>query len=249
MQYAKLPDDLRLITLKYGGDCRACGTELPSGDRAHWSPSPRVNTSTMTNLHATAFNIGKALPTTLLNIPADGPRSNRSCWTSTTAAWVERERNLINVAVSRARRSLVVLGHPDIAAAGSRTLYSLREYLHRNPACDDDPTPETGKPRTDSHAEARLLNAMRDAGFRPNAKLLVRGYELDFALLDKGLRLNVEVDGAHHIDDRGKRRRQDIVRDRVLAGMGWDVLRIPAWRCLWDIDGAVCIIRERVETN
>ena len=166
-----------------------------------------------------------------------------------TAAWVERERNLINVAVSRARRSLMVLGHPDIAAAGSRTLYSLRHYLHKNPACDDDPTPETGKHRTDSHAEARLLDAMRDAGFRPNAKLLVRGYELDFALLEKGLRLNVEVDGAHHIDDRGKRRRQDIVRDRVLAGLGWSVLRIPAWRCLWDIDGAVCVIRERVETK
>ena len=165
-----------------------------------------------------------------------------------TAAWVERERNLINVAVSRARKTLMVLGHPEIAAAGSRTLYSLRDYLRRNPARDDDPSPDTGKHRTDSGAEARLLNAMRDAGFRPSAKLLVRGYELDFALLEEGLRLNVEVDGTHHIDDRGKRRRQDIVRDRVLAGMGWSVLRIPAWRCVWDIDGAVSSIRERVET-
>ena len=165
-----------------------------------------------------------------------------------TAAWVERERNLINVAVSRARNTLIVLGHPEIAAAGSRTLDSLRDYLRRKPARDDDPNPDTGKHRTDSEAEARLLNAMRDGGFRPSAKLLVRGYELDFALFEEGLRLNVEVDGAHHIDDRGKRRRQDIVRDRVIAGMGWDVLRIPAWRCVWDIDGVIGEIRERVQT-
>ena len=164
-----------------------------------------------------------------------------------TAAWVERERNLINVAVSRACRSLMVLGHPEIAAAGSRTLYSLRDYLQRKTAGDDDPTPETGKYRTDSRAEARLLEAMRDSGLRPAAKLPVRGYELDFALFEEGVRLNVEVDGAHHTDDRGKRRRQDIVRDRMFAGMGWSVLRIPAWRCIWDIDGAVRDIRERVE--
>ncbi len=42
MQDADLPDDLRLITLKYGGDCRACGTELPPGRRAHWSRSSRA---------------------------------------------------------------------------------------------------------------------------------------------------------------------------------------------------------------
>lgn len=166
-----------------------------------------------------------------------------------TAAWVERERNLINVAVSRARRSLVVLGHPDIATAGSRTLNSLRNYLRSKATQGDVPSPETGKHRVDSRAEARLLRAMRNAGFQPSAKLPVRGYELDFALLEGGLKVNVEVDGAHHIDDRGKRRRQDIVRDRVLAGMGWVVLRIPAWRCVWDVEGAVCDIRELVETQ
>lgn len=166
-----------------------------------------------------------------------------------TAAWVERERNLINVAVSRARRSLVVLGHPDIATAGSPTLNSLRNYLRSNATQGDVPSPETGKHRVDSRAEARLLSAMRKAGFEPSAKLPVEGYELDFALLEKGAKLNVEVDGGHHIDDRGKRRRQDIVRDRVIARMGWDVLRIPAWQCVWDIDGVIGDIRERVQTQ
>ena len=36
-----LPDDLRLITLKYDSDCGACGKTLHAGERAHWSPSAR----------------------------------------------------------------------------------------------------------------------------------------------------------------------------------------------------------------
>ena len=38
----KLPDDLRLIPLKFSGDCNACGTELEAGARAHWSFSARA---------------------------------------------------------------------------------------------------------------------------------------------------------------------------------------------------------------
>ena len=147
-----------------------------------------------------------------------------------TAAWVEREKNLINVAVSRARQSLVVLGHPEINAELSPTLASLRFYLRQISTDDDDDVmrPAIDAIRTDSQAEARLLDAMRDAGFQPRGKLYVQGYELDFALQEHGLRLNVEVDGDHHVDARGKLRRQDLARDRILAGIGWKVIRIPA---------------------
>ena len=36
-----LPDDLKLITLKYDSDCGACGTTLHAGEQAYWSPSAR----------------------------------------------------------------------------------------------------------------------------------------------------------------------------------------------------------------
>ena len=36
-----LPDDLRLITLKYDSACDACGTTLHAGEQAYWSPSAR----------------------------------------------------------------------------------------------------------------------------------------------------------------------------------------------------------------
>ena len=163
-----------------------------------------------------------------------------------TAAWVEREKNLINVAVSRAKKSLVVLGHPEIGVAGSPTLASLRSYLRETSIDHGIVRPATDNIRTDSYSEALLLDAMRNAGFQPSAKLYVEGYELDFALLEKGLRLNVEVDGDHHIDARAKLRRQDIARDRILTGIGWDVIRIPAWRCIWDVEAAIRDIRARM---
>lgn len=164
-----------------------------------------------------------------------------------TASWVERERNLVNVAVSRAKRSLMVLGHPEIGGAGSPTLASLRSYLAETRAHDDAEHSPSARFRTDSESEARLLAAMRNAGMHPSAKLFVQGYELDFALLEQGARLNVEVDGDHHTDARGKLRRQDLARDRILTRAGWEVMRVPAWRCIWDPDAAAREVRLRLD--
>ena len=98
--------------------------------------------------------------------------------------------------------------------------------------------------RTDSTPERFLLDAMQLGGLLPYAKLDVEGYELDFALLEQGIKLNVEVDGDQHLDARGRQRRQDLARDRVLAKLSWTVLRIPAWRCHEEIDPVIDEIKE-----
>ena len=162
------------------------------------------------------------------------------------ARWIENERNLLNVAVSRARRALIVLGHPGISDLANPTLASLRTYL-REEVLDDgvrrDTTP-VAEFRTDCEAEKRLLEAMQLGDLLPYAKLNVEGYELDFALLEQGIKLNIEVDGDQHLDARGRQRRQDITRDRRLEGIGWRVLRIPAWRCHRETDTVISEIRE-----
>ena len=160
------------------------------------------------------------------------------------ARWIERERNLLNVAVSRARQALVVLGHPSIGALGSPTLAGLRAYLSDELARNARGDPAVAEFRIDSRSEQLLFDAMQRADLRPYAKLNVEGYELDFALMERGIRLNVEVDGDQHLDVRGRQRRQDAARDRVLSDIGWTVLRIPAWRCHEDIDMAVAEVAE-----
>ncbi len=157
--------------------------------------------------------------------------------------WIEKERNLLNVAVSRAKRALIVIGHPDIGELGSPTLSSLREYLRETVEKNESNVEFIGDFRTDSRPEELLLAAMQLQGLSPFAKLNVEGYELDFALLENGIKLNIEVDGDHHLDDRGRQRRQDVTRDRVLANLGWKVVRIPAWRCYEEIDSVIDEIR------
>ena len=158
--------------------------------------------------------------------------------------WIEKERNLLNVAVSRARRALIVLGHPSVGELGSPTLASLRTYLRDEGARNEGAEQLRVDFRTDSQSEGLLLDAMQLRHLRPYAKLSVEGYELDFALMEQGIRLDIEVDGDQHLDARGRRRRQDITRDRILYNLGWTVLRIPAWRCHEEIDSVIEEIRK-----
>ena len=160
------------------------------------------------------------------------------------ARWIEKERNLLNVGVSRARRALIVLGHPLIGDLGSPTLASLRVYLRDEVARNEGTGSPPAEFRTDSASEKLLLEAMQLRDLSPYPKLKVEGYELDFALLEQGIKLNVEVDGDQHLDARGRQRRQDITRDRVLSKFGWTVQRIPAWQCHEEIDSVIEEIRK-----
>ena len=157
----------------------------------------------------------------------------------TSTRWIEKERNLLNVAVSRARRALIVLGHPLMEELGNPTLASLRIYLRDDLARLERDGASSAKSRSDSASELLLLEAMQRRDLVPSAKINIEGYELDFALLEQGIQLNIEVDGDQHIDARGRKRRQDITRDRVLDKLDWTVLRIPAWRCHEEIDSVI----------
>ncbi|MCY4497255.1 MAG: AAA domain-containing protein [Rhodospirillaceae bacterium] len=161
-----------------------------------------------------------------------------------SARWIEGERNLLNVAVSRTRRALIVLGHPSIGELGSPTLASLRAYLRDELGREANDAPPLAEFRIDSRSEQLLFDAMQHHNLRPYGKLNVEGYELDFALMEHGIRLNIEVDGDQHLDARGRQRRQDVTRDRVLFDLGWTVLRIPAWRCHEDIGSVIAEIAE-----
>jgi very-short-patch-repair endonuclease len=146
--------------------------------------------------------------------------------------WVQSERRLINVAVSRARETLIVIGNPDISIFECPTLTSLHMFAK---TIDNFADSRIG-PRIDSEAERRLYAAMLKAGLDPISKVDVEGYELDFGLIKGDKRIDIEVDGDQHyersVGSHLKLRRQDIARDRVISRAGWLVTRIPAWECI-----------------
>lgn len=148
------------------------------------------------------------------------------------AKWVQGERRLINVAVSRARQTLIVIGNPNISEFDCPTLTSLHMFSKTVHEFADS---RIG-PRIDSEAERRLYDAMIDDGIDPISKFDVEGYELDFGIISGELRIDVEVDGDQHYEktmgNHLRLRRQDITRDAVLTRAGWVVKRVPAWECI-----------------
>ena len=159
-------------------------------------------------------------------------------------AWVEKERHLVNVAVSRARHTVVVIGHPDVAQLDNPTIASLRSDHRHESQRSHLQHHEASPTKIDSKAEQALYDAAMRAGIPLTTKPDVGGYELDFAIKTPKIKLNIEVDGPTHIDARGRQRRQDIARDRRLTERGWVVHRIPAWRCHKDPDAEIRLIAD-----
>lgn len=142
--------------------------------------------------------------------------------------FIEREKRLLNVAVSRARAVCHVFGDLDYAAACviphvEALARRFRRSQHRpeDPALDD---------RFDSPWEKRLHDALVARGLSPIPQYAVGGRFLDLALIDESTeparRIDIEVDGvAYHQDDTGERLPTDLWRDHQLRGLGWTVLR------------------------
>jgi very-short-patch-repair endonuclease len=149
-----------------------------------------------------------------------------------TARWVEAQRNLVNVAVSRAKRALIVVGDSSaLARLPVPTLHALAAAAARVRSSTNGDLREDA--RLHSESERRLFAALQAAGAEVRLKPVVSGYELDFAVrLANGRQLDVECDGGQHLDPRGRQRRRDLARDEVLQHLGWQVIRVPAWRCL-----------------
>lgn len=155
-----------------------------------------------------------------------------------TARWVEEQRNLVNVAASRARRALVVFADPtalaDTPVPTLHALVALARGAADQHAAAQDALTEVAALHSD--AERRLFAALARRGHTPELKVVVEGYELDLALETASGPLDIEVDGIHHTDMRGRQRRQDLARDQILESIGWRVIRVPAWRCLAEAD-------------
>lgn len=129
------------------------------------------------------------------------------------ARWVENPKNLINVAVTRARIALFVVADFDICRLQEGILGELIKYVET-----------VQKLRETSKEELELFSWMMVQGWNPQVHHMERDIEVDFILKHGGKRLALEVDGLQHQNTQ----EQDKARDTFLRGMGYDVLRIPA---------------------
>jgi len=156
----------------------------------------------------------------------------------TALGFLRRNANLFNVAITRARAALVVVG--DQGAAETCNVEYLRKFASyvkelqqvrggRFDVLKDDYGPEypsVDRPEWVSDWERELYRTLFADGIKTIPQFPVEKYLLDFALINGDRRLNIEVDGErYHRAWDGELCRRDQIRNQRLMELGWDVMR------------------------
>jgi very-short-patch-repair endonuclease len=155
--------------------------------------------------------------------------------------------NLFNVAVSRARAVLHVVGNRSWASScGIRHIQNLAS-TEKSPVADNN----RGQWHPhESPWEKIFYDALTAKGINIVPQHPVSSRRLDLAFIRKTtnpIKIDIEVDGDCHRNSDGTRKIDDVWRDVQLIGMGWKVMRFWVYQLREDIDGCVDRILKVVE--
>jgi very-short-patch-repair endonuclease len=167
--------------------------------------------------------------------------------------------NLFNVAITRARAQLIVVGDlyecekSEIDYLSNFAKYAVRlkssVYAGSRIKSKDlgEAYPQVSNPEQVSDWEKVLYSALYKAGIRAVPQYRVEKYALDFAVFDGDRRLNIEVDGErYHRNWTGELCRRDQIRNQRMFELGWDVIRFWVYEIRDDLDGSVSRIEKWV---
>lgn len=159
------------------------------------------------------------------------------------------ERRL-NVAVTRARYEVKIFSnfHPrelDVSTSSSEGLRLLKEYLLYAQEGHTALLRQqifSNEDEFDSLFEKEVAEALRKRGWEVRTQIGVGGYRVDLGIVHpeySGQFLaGIECDGARYHSAKTARDR-DILRQMVLEGLGWKILRI--WSTDWWYDSEKCM--------
>ena len=165
--------------------------------------------------------------------------------------------NLFNVAITRARAALIVVGDKG-AALNCKVAYLARfaaytdhvgnreDKIAAATTTDLGPKyPSVSHPERVSEWERLFYQALYREGVRPIPQYPVEKYALDFAVLNGERRLNIEVDGErYHRNWDGELCRRDQIRNQRLMELGWDVMRFWVYQIRDDLDHCIARVQE-----
>lgn len=165
--------------------------------------------------------------------------------------FLKKTGNLFNVAITRARAMLIVVGNnAEIAKCGISYMENFSKYVQAidikkegvNIKQNDlNPTyPTVNNPERVSEWEHLFYAALYNAGIKTIPQYQEEKYTLDFALFNNKSKLNIEVDGEHyHKDLNGELCYRDQIRNQRMFELGWDVLRFWVYEIRDDMEGCV----------
>jgi very-short-patch-repair endonuclease len=144
----------------------------------------------------------------------------------------------LNVLFTRARMRIGLVSSMDSddikpSETASRGVHLLRNYLAYVETAGRDSGSVTGR-EPDSDFEIYVARALKDRGYNVACQVGVSGFRIDLAVLhpqhEKHFLAGIECDGAQYHSSKSARDR-DRLREEVLEGLGWTILRV--WSTDW----------------
>lgn len=155
--------------------------------------------------------------------------------------------NLFNVAVTRARSELHIVG--DRVACAKSGIAHLSAFVHYVEELEPESKNRSGE-RFESPWEEVLYKALAREGVRTVSQYSFSQYRLDLAVLDSALPIDIEVDGEMwHRDISGGRLLSDLKRDQHLIMHGWLVKRFWVYQLRNDLERCVREIKEMIKSK
>lgn len=164
----------------------------------------------------------------------------------------ENSGNLFNVAQTRARAMLLVVGDQGAAikckvsylenfAKYTQELENITEEKVSHSVQDlGEDYPTVTHPERISEWEHILYKTLYKAGIKAIPQYQVEKYTLDFALFDGERKLDIEVDGErYHKNWTGELCRRDQIRNQRLFELGWDVKRFWVYEIRDNVESCV----------
>lgn len=171
--------------------------------------------------------------------------------------FLQRTGKLFNVAITRARAILIVVGDSQACLNSKITHYKgFVEYtnsLKQNQANPEKESKVDFGPRYPtlqtkgyiSEWEKKLYEALYKEGIMTTPQYQVDQYSLDLALFEGTRKLNIEVDGEkYHRNWDGELLKRDQLRNKRLIELGWDVQRFWVYQIRDNMKNCIEKIKE-----
>ena len=173
--------------------------------------------------------------------------------------YLKNTGNLFNVAITRARATLIVIGDQNCCRNCSVSymrafveyVASLEAKPKKAEAFNEDfgPSyPNLSSKVMVSQWEKKLYEGLYKYGIQTVPQFQVDQYRLDLALFVYGKKLNIEVDGEkYHRNWDGDLVKRDQIRNKRLIELGWDVIRFWVYEVRDDFNGCILRVQEWIE--
>jgi superfamily I DNA and/or RNA helicase/very-short-patch-repair endonuclease len=136
----------------------------------------------------------------------------------------ESEYNLLNVAITRARSKLIIVGNLNASLnCGITYIQNFAQYVKNLYETEDE---KAFGGEFESPFEKLLYEELLKNNIQTIPQYNYDQYRLDLAYIKNDVKIDIEVDGvSYHSDLTGERIKQDIIRNKRLQKKGWKVLR------------------------